>query len=204
MIFFSFPARLFRKAARGAFTLTELAIVLGISGFVLAAIWVAGSMAWDNYQLARVQEQIVTVIKNVRDSYGLNGRPLPGGGTATAFSTANSNINELLPSDMYVNGTTFQHAFGGPFEIWATGGDIEIRLRNISKSDCMKILMEFPVLSPTVGVRNIGVAGTMTNVNLANIANPGGGVTLPFSTAGASSLCNATNNEVRIDFILRN
>lgn len=196
------------NGSRG-FTLTETSIVLGVLAIVLGAVWLVAGTVWNNYKMYRLQHQIVTVVKNIRDFYGASGRSLPGGGAATDMTTTAS-TNGLLPSDMAGSGGVFRHAFGGGFSLWANApaaGNVQLRLGNLARNDCIKILMGFPVLAPEVAVRQIGTQANSISINLANIADPSGvGVALPLTTTTANNWCNiaGNTNEVRIAFRIRN
>ncbi len=56
------------RKTRG-FTLTEAAIVLGIVGLILGAIWVAAAAVYENMRTNRANEQILKVAQAVRSLY---------------------------------------------------------------------------------------------------------------------------------------
>lgn len=179
---------------RRGWTLTELVIVLGVFGLVFAVVWLAAGSVWDNYRIYRVNQQILTVVRNVREAYGLTGKLL-GTNNQTSVIAGEG----LIPAEM-INGTTYMHAQGGIFQILGVNNastgvrEMRIRLLGFPKSQCMKMLMEFPVLVPEVGVTNIYVGSN--SISSAN---------WPISSAMASNRCaSATSNEVRIDFKIRN
>ena len=60
-----------KKQARmkRGFTLTEAAIVLGIVGLILGAIWVAASSVYSNMRVTTASKQLMTVVQNVRSLY---------------------------------------------------------------------------------------------------------------------------------------
>jgi len=55
------------------FNLVEAAIVLGVVGLVIGGIWVAASAVTENRKQARMSEQVLLVVQNIRQIYG--GRP---------------------------------------------------------------------------------------------------------------------------------
>jgi len=57
-----------RKKRRG-FTLTEMAIVLGVIGLILGAIWVAAANVYSNMRVEKAQQQILTIVQNIRSLY---------------------------------------------------------------------------------------------------------------------------------------
>ncbi len=62
------PVRQGRQAKRG-FTLTEIAIVLGIIGLILGAIWVAAAAVYNNLRVSKATTQLLTVTQAVRAMY---------------------------------------------------------------------------------------------------------------------------------------
>jgi len=54
---------------RHGFTLTEIAIVLGIVGIVLGLIWVAASAVYKNYQVNTAVEELQTISNNISGLY---------------------------------------------------------------------------------------------------------------------------------------
>lgn len=51
------------------FTLTEAAIVLGIVGLILGAIWVAAGAVYSNLRVETANKQLMSVVQNVRSLY---------------------------------------------------------------------------------------------------------------------------------------
>jgi len=65
-----------RKMGQGknrGFTLTELAIVLGIIGTILGAIWTAAANVSAHNKAAKEVQEILTIVSNVRAFYGNRG-----------------------------------------------------------------------------------------------------------------------------------
>lgn len=58
-----------KRQTRG-FTLTEVAIVLGIIGIVLGAIWSAAKMAYENQRTKTAREEILAIVNGWRSIYG--------------------------------------------------------------------------------------------------------------------------------------
>lgn len=59
----------YRHQQRG-FSLTEFAIVLGVIGTVMGAIWGYASIAYENVKREKAFEQITAVVTNMRTTYG--------------------------------------------------------------------------------------------------------------------------------------
>src|ERR1700740_210314 len=56
-------------ARKRGFTLTEIAIVLGIIGLILGAIWVAAAAVYNNMRTSKATTEILTAVQNVRALY---------------------------------------------------------------------------------------------------------------------------------------
>lgn len=203
---------------RKAYTLMELALVLSIIGVIGAGVWIVFGDVQDTSRIAKVQEQTLLVVQNVRAYYGPRGviNPCPGNLTGTLDDNSRKLIPVEMRSDPNSDNSPINHVLGnvavgnsntGSFRVRCTGGgsSIEIRLRDLSKKACMNMLMTFPVLIPEIGVISMEGSGPTVAIDARNIANPGGGVSLPVSLANADLWCpNATGNEVRFGFRLLN
>jgi type II secretory pathway pseudopilin PulG len=93
-----------------AFSLTELAIVLGVIGTILGAIWVAASHVYNNQRTDKAVQQIVTIASDIKALY-------PSGqiqGGAQMISPLAIN-NGIFPADMIGSyaGTEFGSGWGG-------------------------------------------------------------------------------------------
>ena len=84
-----------REPSRG-FTLTEVAIVLGIVGIILGGIWAAAAQVYENHKVEAAENQILTIVHNVRSLYA--GRSSIEGGDLTA-ALVNAGV---FPPDMIV------------------------------------------------------------------------------------------------------
>src|ERR1700733_12022724 len=61
-----------RQTKRG-FTLTEIAIVLGIIGLILGAIWVAAAAVYTNMRTSKTTTELLDIVQNVRAMYATSG-----------------------------------------------------------------------------------------------------------------------------------
>ncbi len=87
-----------RASGNRGFTMTELAIVLGIVGVVLGAIWVASATLYQRYRVNKAVFQITSIVNNMRALY--KDRPAFDSGVLTTDLVA---LN-VFPSDMIANG----------------------------------------------------------------------------------------------------
>src|SRR5580700_11353983 len=58
-----------RKKEERGFTLTEIAIVLGIIGLILGALWVAAAAVYTNLRTSKTTTQLLTITQNLRALY---------------------------------------------------------------------------------------------------------------------------------------
>ena len=62
-----------RAARHRAFTLTELAIVLGVIGLILGAIWTAAAKVYTNNKVTKATQEILSVANSLRSTYAGKG-----------------------------------------------------------------------------------------------------------------------------------
>lgn len=85
------------EAKKKGFTLTEIAIVLGIIGIILGSIWVAAAAVYNNLRVSHANTEFLQLVQGIRGLY------------ATQTSTAGLNNQQVIcsnaePSDMaYLN-----------------------------------------------------------------------------------------------------
>jgi prepilin-type N-terminal cleavage/methylation domain-containing protein len=105
---------------RRGFTLTEIAIVLGVMGMILGAIWGAASTVYANKKTTAALQEILAIVANVRGLYP-NGQ-IPA---ATVLSPILINAGQV-PSNMIGScaGTPWGAGWGGTagcmFSPWNT------------------------------------------------------------------------------------
>lgn len=196
---------------RGGWALTEAALVLGVAAIVLGAIWTVGEEVWLHNKVMRFNQQVMTVARNVQNAYAPTGRSklLTTSGAMITDSLRNDG---LIPEDMFVSNKSasgtyiYRHAFGSNFAAQSFPPDIWLHFYHVPQSACIRILMEFPVLSPELGLKRFGTTVGYATINLKNITNPGGTITLPLTLAQASTWCADSTGydgvEVYFDFAI--
>jgi prepilin-type N-terminal cleavage/methylation domain-containing protein len=152
------------------FTLTEMAIVLGILGFILGAIWVAASSAYESSKITRTNAQIMSIAHAIRDLYA--GR-LTMESTAVVWPDISPQLvsTGVFPSDMpIVNDpvTGLPHPtdlWGGQvivYEDSVTLTDFSISYLGLPQSACIKLLIASSGRSAIGdGLRGIGGGSTI-------------------------------------------
>ena len=201
------------------FSLTEVAIVLGILSIVLAGVWSVASDVLRASKVAEIQNQILLVVSNIRNHYTPMGKVVGCVLNYSFTAVIDDDDIRLIPIEMRsehnTEGRAINHAAGhltgastdGSFRVSCldvNGSKLQVHLRGLDKEMCVSLLHNFPVLSSSIGVVNMGAGGGSTTVDARNISAPGT-TTLPLPLATASSWCNSlTNNGVYFDFVLRN
>src|SRR5580698_8781109 len=92
-----------RQRRRG-FTLTEIAIVLGIVGLILGAIWVAAAAVYNNLRISHANTQILQTAQAIRTLYATQNTVTAGDITPSIITAG------AVPKDM-VNGATLINAW---------------------------------------------------------------------------------------------
>lgn len=193
-----------RQSTRG-FTLTEIAIVLGIVGLILGAIWVAAAAVYSNLRTSKATTQLLQITQNIRALYATSSNT----GAGTADMTQNLISAGVFPNDT-VSGTpptaTVTNAFGGSIFVSsgqaAVAGDaFAIMFNGLSQSSCISMLTantgsgRDPGMIAAVGQNgNFTAGGTVTyNAAFAGL-----------NVATATGLCPAsTSNSDAVGFLFR-
>ena len=93
--------RLSRNKRRAGFSLTEFAIVLGIMGIVLGALWGVVALVHENIKRHQTAEQMVLTINNIRGFYSSRTRiATPGGATDYDSVTQYLLGQNVFPTEM--------------------------------------------------------------------------------------------------------
>jgi prepilin-type N-terminal cleavage/methylation domain-containing protein len=88
-----------RRPTQG-FTLTEIAIVLGIVGIIIGAIWVAAAMLYENNRTNEASTEVLTIVNNWRSIYGGKRMDIPDWTDVTPVTINNG----FMPQEMVVPG----------------------------------------------------------------------------------------------------
>jgi len=197
------------QGRRRGFTLVELAIVLGAMGMVMGAIWGVVDTVWNNYRFNKMNDQVKEVVLNIRANFGPKGALPFAIGDITGF--LENNTYRLIPIEMRATpgaaGSAINHALGsvagGSFGVEElTTTSFRIYLRGLSKANCMKMLMQFPVMIPEVGVTRLAAGGGI--IGPFDTRRPAGlTADLPVNATKADELCNLTTNTNVVNYDFR-
>jgi len=108
--------------ARGGFTLTEIAIVLGVIGIILGAIWAAASRTNDANKVQKATGQVMQILNNYRTLYAQRGVDVSDGTDVTCQGVTNN----YFPSEMVIGACTTATTSTYPVTPWNNGGYAQI------------------------------------------------------------------------------
>lgn len=191
------------RVVRG-FTLTEAAIVLGIVGLILSAIWVAAGSVYNNYRVGKSSEQLLTMVQSMRSvhsSHLVVDTNFNGEQGAVLLAEAGG-----VPTDMIeykadgVSVNTVRDVWGGTVEVThtddnngLTDGAFAIRFTKVPQAACMTLLT-----SNTGAGRDTGLIGAGNSITTAT--------SFPVSISDAKTNCPTTTgggNDVIFTFRLK-
>lgn len=199
-----------KNAKQRGFTLTEIAIVLGIIGLILGAIWVAASAVYNNMRISTANTQLLQITQAVRAMYATSatvdsGANMPGNLTyirAGVFPTsaldkgtpaASSHALNPWSGDIYISSATFT----------ATDDSFAVAFDAIPVQACVTLLT-----SSTGQGRDPGMFGANGQTAGSSISpTPGStltpGTPLPASTAEGQCTAASNGNQAVFYFTLR-
>lgn len=177
-----------RRGKLRAFTLTEMAIVLGIIGIILGAIWVAASAVYENNRTARARAQVMQIVNAFKSIYGGKRVNIADWTDLTALAINNG----FVPQEM-VNGSTAVGPWSGSVvtiysnQSW---NGIVVYYNNLAQTACNHF-------ANAVGTTNPGLIYVVINGQARLL--PPIGVNSAFTTADVNTYCNlATGNYVYV------
>lgn len=167
---------------RRGFTLTEAAIVLGIVGLILGAIWVAAAAVYNNMRTNTAQRQLLTIVQNIRSVHAT--QP-----TFATMTCQQASVAGIYPSDMVTNpgvaGATCQNVWRGAVVLTAVnaGAAFQIDMVNVPNTSCVSLLTNTTGTSRDTGILFAGTAAPGNNPTLTS-----------YTAATAAAQCTSTTN----------
>jgi prepilin-type N-terminal cleavage/methylation domain-containing protein len=217
MISESAPKVFLQRPARRGFSLTEFAIVLGVLGVVLAALWSFASIVREQAKREESKEQLMVMVSHIRDHY--LGRRCA---SINTVCTNGSNLtdyllrrNALLPEqirDRTAGVWVADHPWGATSAgggVLANGGLAVFAGDDAGASPDMFFTIEYRGLSrPTCIALSSTLSGAGTPTGLRQVLINGVDVTpLPVSPEDADGSCMdpaGNQNAIRLVYLLRN
>jgi type II secretory pathway pseudopilin PulG len=172
------------------FTLTEAAIVLGIVGLILGAIWVAAGSVYSNMRVNTTSSQIIQMVSGIRSLYA--------GSTLVDFP-ASSQLNlakaGAIPKDLVDNPTTPTTVT----DVW--GGNITISPNNAGGAarSGFSITMSLVPQDACVGLL-VRLTGQGRD---AGLYSANGQTSFPVSMTTALTNCTSPEGDMTLVFKLR-
>lgn len=189
--------------SKKGFTLTEIAIVLGIIGLILGAIWVAAASVYNNQKVNRANTEIISIMQGIRTLYATQSST--GVGAATDLTSAMISAG-IPPSDM-VNGTTL-------FDPWSSGAtgiltpasadSITIAMTNVPQAACTSLISTVAGTGrdPTLFAANSAATSAIAASDAIATASPLAAAVTP-SAAVTKCTAAAGNQKVSFGFSLK-
>lgn len=152
--------------SRQAFTLTELAIVLGIIGLIIGGLWVATNTMRENQKIAMGTREIAAIVHNVRELYAER-ESVTQSGVQSEVSSLIQNSG-AFPAEMIQSTTgTVVNPWGGPVALWIDPGNeanvFRISFYNMSQTGCADIASAVGAEGTTSGLVGFGSWYQTTN-----------------------------------------
>lgn len=177
-----------RQASKKGFTLTEAALVLGIVGLILGAIWVAAGSVYRNMRVATTTDQMLQIVQAIRSLHATQPHIDPN---LTEINLAKAGG---VPKDMLddVNDpTAISNAWGGNVTIKPVNTtQFYLLLEGIPTDACADLLTR-----NTGSGRDTGLAGVAGGTNGSTIT------TFPVTVTTAVGACTGTDGRTNAKFI---
>lgn len=179
-----------KKGCRG-FSLTELAVVLGLVGVVTGAIWVAASAVYRNARIKTASDQMGQIAQNVRALHALQ-TTIDAAVTQTQWIA-----HGVFPADMVVGtggSATTLNRWGGVTRVDVanvngTNGDgFIVSFGAVPQSDCIDFVVRNAGQSRDTGL--VGVTASQGNGASAGTSN--NSLTFPLNATTVTGICQYT------------
>jgi hypothetical protein len=177
---------------RRAFTLTEIAIVLGLIGLILGTIWVAASAVYTNMRVDMTTRGIIAFAQGMRNMYGNQGLMETGANAITVTQLIGAGI---VPNDLVnTTGNGLADSWGGTIiftpatTINLPGDSFVLDLANIPQAACVGLLTDTSAKSTNSGLYGLA-AGAAAFTTIAGV-----GTTTDYPPATAVTDCTATSH----------
>lgn len=197
-----------RRNERAGFTLTEIAIVLGIIGLILGAIWVAASGVYASSRNADANKGLLAITQKVRSVYATQTQvdTANGADETTALIRAGVFPSNMLNTGVASTATAARGPWNGStIKVWSaqttsTGDSFEIQFIGVPQQACIELLTATTGTSRDQGLIHAQGRATAGTYLTTPVGTP---VTTHTVGTATTSCASATSNDVIFVFALR-
>lgn len=198
---------------RQGFTLTEIAIVLGIIGLILGAIWVAAGAVYNNLRVSKATTELLQIAQGVRSLYATQSTVDTGPGIdeTSALIAARVFPSDTISTTTGANNAAPSSTADGP---WAgstikvysatqpngiVGDSFEVQFVNIPPFACVSLATGNTGTGRDTALVGVGVSQSATSSALS-----GSITTFPITASVAATSCGTgTGSSIGFIFALR-
>jgi prepilin-type N-terminal cleavage/methylation domain-containing protein len=203
-----------RDSKKRGFTLTEIAIVLGIIGLILGAIWVAAAAVYNNLRVSKATTELIRISQGIRGLYATSA--VADSTIDMTYSAAGSHAQgagstyiqaSIFPSDM-VSGTgpyTIANAWTGDTDVVATlttggtlGDSFAVEFDKVPQNACITFIEANTGVGRDSGL--FAIDTVKTGALAIKAGGTGGTLTFPVPAATAQTLCTLQQNTINVGF----
>lgn len=191
-----------RSARRAGFTMSELAVVLGVVGLLLAGLWGASRSVYRSQRVSQTAQQLTQIVEGVRTAY-ISTTKIKDVDIYGIAAVTKSLINAgVFPQEMVSNANvpTLVNLWGGSFSfsVSGDGASFSFSLDGVPKDACGDLLMRLGGDSRDPGLTFLAAGGTDGGVTGMNI------LSLPIEgVSAAGSACSGNLNALQLSYRLK-
>ncbi|MDD5586525.1 MAG: type 4 pilus major pilin [Alphaproteobacteria bacterium] len=175
--------------SRRGFTLTEAAIVLGVAGIILGAIWAGAGAVYTHMKIGDAQKYYLQIAQNVRSARGMR--------TTFSDSSVHSITTQMItagaiPPELVTSPTYAAHMWGGPIRVFVINATtFRVSFYSVPRSACTSL-----VTAIATGDKDTARAVILDS----------GGIVVPVSgpvdvgTAAGDTLCGGAIDPTSVEF----
>ncbi len=186
------------------FNLIESAIVLGVVGLVIGAIWVASAKFYEDYKVNKTVEGVLSASRNIQNLISIRDAAAIGweGATTTMAVAKAAAFPEDWVNKNAINYTTIlKHPFGGRIQVTNTGPSyFWIGLFGLPVSACVKLVVNISNIEARARAGNPSRVNSLQRI-MVNDAPHFSTTTFPVSIQTASTAaCDQELNDATFSF----
>ncbi|MDD3370605.1 MAG: type 4 pilus major pilin [Alphaproteobacteria bacterium] len=191
-------------ARQKGFTLTEIAIVLGIMGLILGAIWTAASSVYQNQRSSHAQTAVLQIAQAVRNLYAQSSTT----GSGAADMTSSLITAGVIPTDLIKGSTAINPWAGGTTKVLTpnTNDSFTVEMTAVPRAACISILSTVAGVSRDQSLFGVASTTATTPVSTATNASAistGSSQVDIVTPAIAAAACSNNSNTIQFGFSLK-